>query len=103
MMLKCNYELTSLVLKVLKGPSRETTFHALFALQETLTLRSSFESREWDVAHLVRASDRHATDAGSIPLCGKEFFSQGQLTVQTLFWCPYTPLLSDILLHLCAH
>ena len=32
-----------------------------------------------DVAQLVRASDRHAADAGSIPLCGKGFFSQSQL------------------------
>ena len=37
-----------------------------------------------DVAQLVRASDRHAADAGSIPLCGKGFFSQSQLSVQTL-------------------
>ena len=29
----------------------------------------------WDVAQLVRALDRHATDLGSIPLCGKGFFS----------------------------
>ena len=27
-----------------------------------------------DVAQLVRASDRHAADAGSIPQCGKGFF-----------------------------
>ena len=32
-----------------------------------------------------RASDRHAADAGSIPRCGKGFFfSQSQLSVQTL-------------------
>ena len=37
-----------------------------------------------DVAQLVRASDRHATDAGSIPRCGKGFFSQSHLSVQTL-------------------
>ena len=30
------------------------------------------------------ASDRHAADTGSIPLCGKGFFSPGQLSVQTL-------------------
>ena len=30
------------------------------------------------------ASDRHAADVGSIPRCGKEFFSQSQLSVQTL-------------------
>ena len=40
----------------------------------------------WDgeVAQLVRTSDRHAADAGSIPRCGKGFFSQSQLSVQTL-------------------
>ena len=31
-----------------------------------------------------RALDRHAADAGSIPRCGKRFFSQSQLSVQTL-------------------
>ena len=30
--------------------------------------------RGWDVARLVRASDRHAAEAGSIPRCGKGFF-----------------------------
>ena len=30
------------------------------------------------------ASDRHAADAGSIPRCGKVFFSQSQLSGQTL-------------------
>ena len=30
------------------------------------------------------ASDRHAAEAGSIPRCGKGFFSQSQLAVQTL-------------------
>ena len=33
-------------------------------------------SRSGDVVHLVRASDRHAAGAGSIPRCGKGFFSQ---------------------------
>ena len=31
-----------------------------------------------------RASDRYAADAGSIPKCGKGFFSRSQLAVQTL-------------------
>ena len=43
-----------------------------------------------DVAQLVRASDRHAADAGSNPRCGKGFFSQSQLSVQTLLRYPYT-------------
>ena len=36
-----------------------------------------------EVAHLVRASDRHTADAGSISQCGRGFFSQCQLSVQT--------------------
>ena len=44
-----------------------------------------------DVAQLVRASDWHADDAGSIPQCGKGFFSQSQLSVQTLLRCSYSP------------
>ena len=31
-----------------------------------------------------RASNRHAAEVGSIPRCGKGFFSQSQLSVQTL-------------------
>ena len=39
------------------------------------------------------ASDRKAgsnTDAGSIPCCGKGFYSQNQLSVQTLLQCLYS-------------
>ena len=36
------------------------------------------------------ASDRHATDAGSIPRCGKGFFSQSRLSGQTLLRCPHS-------------
>ena len=35
-------------------------------------------------------SDRHAADL--IPRCGKGFFSQSLLSVQTLWQCPYTPV-----------
>ena len=38
----------------------------------------------WGCSSVVRASDRHGTDAGLIPCCGKGFFSQSQLSVQTL-------------------
>ena len=31
-----------------------------------------------------KSIDRHAADGGSIPRCGKGFFSQSQLSVQTL-------------------
>ena len=51
------------------------------------------------VAHLAergcssvgRASIRHDAEAGSIPRCGKGFFSQSQLSVQTLLRSPYNP------------
>ena len=59
-------------------------------------------TRGGGVAQLVRASDRHAADAGSIPRCGKGFFSQSQLSVQTFLWCPYTPARNRVHLHLCA-
>ena len=44
-----------------------------------------------EVAQLVRASDRHAADAGSIPRCGKGFSSR-QLSVRTLCRCPHPPV-----------
>ena len=34
---------------------------------------------------------RHSTGAGWSPRCGKEFFSQSYLPVQTLLRCPYSP------------
>ena len=54
------------------------------------------------MAQLVRASDRHVDDAGSIPRCGKGFFSQCQLSVQTLLQCPYIPVFNRMHLLLCA-
>ena len=56
-----------------------------------------------DVAQLVRASDRHAADAGSIPRCGKGSYSQSQLSVQTLLRCPYTPACAIACIYICAH
>ena len=58
--------------------------------------------RGWDIPQLVRASDRHAADAGSIPRCGKEFFSQSQRSVQTLLRCSYTPC-AIACINICAH
>ena len=55
-----------------------------------------------DVPQNGRALDRHAADAGSIPRCGKGFFSQSQLSVQTLFRCLYTSVRNRVHLHLCA-
>ena len=46
----------------------------------------------WGCSSVARVSDRHAADAGSIPRCGKGFFSRGQLSVQTLLRCPYIPV-----------
>ena len=45
----------------------------------------------WGCSSVGRASDRYATDAGSIPQCGKEFCFQSQLSVQTLLRCLYIP------------
>ena len=47
-------------------------------------LQTHQENGDGDIAQLVRAPDRHAADAGSIPRCGEGFFSQSQLSVQTL-------------------
>ena len=35
--------------------------------------------------------NRRSTDAGSSPRCSKGFFSQSQLSVQTVLLCPYSP------------
>ena len=56
----------------------------------------------WGCSSVSRASDRHAADAGSIPRCGKGFFSQSQLSAQTLLRRPYTPVHNRMHLHLCA-
>ena len=45
----------------------------------------------WGCSSVGRASDWHAADAGSIPRCGKGFFSQSQLCVLTLIRCPFHP------------
>ena len=55
-----------------------------------------------DVAQLVRAWDRHAADAGSIPRCGKGFFSQSQLSLQTFLRCPHTPC-AIACINICVH
>ena len=45
----------------------------------------------WGCSSVGGASDRHATDTGSIPRCSKGFFYQRQLSLQTPLRCPYTP------------
>ena len=49
-----------------------------------LLARISWFGDGGDVAQLVKALDGHAADVGLIPWCGKGFFSQSQLSVQTL-------------------
>ena len=46
----------------------------------------------WGCSSVGGASDRHVADTGSIPRCGKGFFSQSQLSVQTLLQCTYSPV-----------
>ena len=55
-----------------------------------------------DVAQLFRAPDRHAADEGSIPRCGKGFFSLSQLSVQTRLRVFVHPVCNRMRLHLCA-
>ena len=56
----------------------------------------------WGCSSVGRASDRHVADADSISRCGQDFFSQSQLSVQTLVQCPYTPVCNRVHLHLSA-
>ena len=43
------------------------------------------------ISSIGEASDWHAAEAVSIPWCGKGFFWQSQLSVQTLLRRPYSP------------
>ena len=61
-----------------------------------------YDNSGWDVAQLVRASDRHAADTGSIPRCGTGFSSQSQLSMQTFFRCPYTSVCNRMI-NICVH
>ena len=53
--------------------------------------RSFSQFLGWGYSAVGRALDRHVADIGLIPRCSKGFFSQGQLAMQTLLWCLYTP------------
>ena len=55
----------------------------------------------WGRSSFGRASCWHAAIAGSIPWCSKGFFSQSQLSVQTLLQCLYNPMCNCI--YICAH
>ena len=46
----------------------------------------------WGCSSVGRASVWYAAEAASIPCCGKGFFFQSHLSVQTLLRCPYTPM-----------
>ena len=61
-----------------------------------------FYDRVWDVAHLVRTSDGHTTDASSIPQCSQAFFSQSHLSVQTLT-CVHILPCAITCINICAH
>ena len=61
-------------------------------LQFSLSCLIPRSSQRVECSSVGRASDQHAADASSIPRCDKGFFSQSQLSVQTLVRCPYTPV-----------
>ena len=54
----------------------------------------------WGCSSVGGASERHAAEAGLIPRGGKGFFSQGQLSAQTLLRCPHTPMYNRMHKHL---
>ena len=56
--------------------TQKSSIHMTFT-QEKISLRyTSLHHINGDVAQLIRASDQHAVDEGSIPWCIKGFFSQ---------------------------
>ena len=56
----------------------------------------------WGCSSVGRVLDWHAADANLIPQCGKGFFSQSPLLVQTLLQCPYT-LRAMSCIYICVH
>ena len=57
----------------------------------------------WDVAQLVERRTGTPPTQVRFPSAARDFFSQSQLSVQTLLRCLYTPLCNHIHSHLCAH
>ena len=54
---------------------------------------TSIEVIEWGCSSVGRGSlDRHAANAGLIASCGKGFFSQSPLSVETLLWYLHIPI-----------
>ena len=56
-----------------------------------------------DVAQLVRASDHHAADKGSIPWCCKGFFFPGSIFSADSFTCVRTPLCAIACINIGVH
>ena len=54
-------------------------------------LAHSIDQMGGDVAQLLRASDCHTADAGSIPWCGKDSLPRVNFSC-TFFQCLYTPV-----------
>ena len=59
-------------------------------------------SKEWGCSSVGRASDRHATVEGSIPRCGKGFFSKPTFSANSLT-CVRTPLWAIACIYICAY
>ena len=57
----------------------------------------------WGCSLVAGASDWHADDAGWIPRCGKGFFSQSRLSVQTLLHVSVHPPCAIACFKICAH
>ena len=60
-------------------------------------------SEGWGCSSVSRTSDRHVADAGSIPRCGKGFFSPGVNFQCKLFYDVRTPLCVTASINTCAH
>ena len=74
-----------------------------FEVKIKMRTKKTKKHKEWRGCGSVgRASDRHTADAGSIPWCGKAFFSQSPLSVQTLLRCPQTSHVITCI-NICAH
>ena len=56
----------------------------------------------WGCSSVGRTSDWHATEAGSVPWCGRGFFSQSQLLVQTVT-VSVQPKCAVACVNVCAH
>ena len=53
---------------------------------------SEFFEGGGNVAQLVRASDHHAAEAGSIPQCARDFSPTVNFQCRLSYVCPHTPM-----------